>query len=180
MSVWIGPAIVAAVISGLITALGWWASHYSSRRIETSRRSERVKDIQTALRAEMRSHRQRLLLFADGQATQSTSKRIAESDGSGRFTPFVPREVDSFIFVAVAKEVHILPTAVIDPVVLYYRQVHALAQFAEDMRSERFDNLEPARKAEMYADYVSLGVYALQLAEEAIQAIDRSLVDEDQ
>ncbi len=80
-STWIGPAIIAAVISGLITALGWWASQ-------------------------------------------------------------------------------------------------ALAQLADDLRTERFERLEAARKVEIWNDYVALGVYALELAEAAIGAIQHSLDEE--
>jgi len=71
---------------------------------------------------------------------------------------------------------HILPTHVIDPVVYYYRQIATLAQFAEDLRSDRFSKLEAPRKAEMYRDYIAMGEFALKLAEEAIEAIENSSI----
>ena len=56
MAAWIGPAIVVAVISALVTAAGWLVAHRQTMRAEALRRRERVVDVQTALRAEIRSH----------------------------------------------------------------------------------------------------------------------------
>jgi hypothetical protein len=176
MSAWIGPAIIAAVISAIVTAAGWYVTHRSGRQLETDRRRERILDVQTALRAEIRSHQHRLALFATQEELDAIAERIeAANNGETPFTPFIPREVEAFVFDAVVGEVHILPTEVIDPVVLYYRQVKALAQFVDDLRSERFDELEASRKAEMFRDYVAMGVFALELADEAIDAINQSL-----
>ena len=51
----------------------------------------------------------------------------------------------------------------------------ALSAFAEDLRTERFERLERTRKVEMYDDYLDMGVYALDLADDAIDSINRSL-----
>ena len=171
LSPWIGPAIVAAVISAVITAIGWYASHVSSRGLEVVRRREGILDVQTALRAEIRTHRQRLLLF------RNEGKEVAEKIGAAAssrtsFTPFIPREIKPFVFDAVVANIHILPTEVIDPVVYYYAQLASIAQFADDLRSERYQSLEPDRKLKMYEDYVAMGLYALELAEGAIKAIE--------
>ena len=172
-SAWIGSAVVAALISGIITAMGWYASHASSRRLEAARRLERIEDFQTALRAEIRSHRQQLLLFAQAGMVDKVVKRIEDTvNSSSPFTPFIPRDVRSFVFDEVVREIHILPTEVIDPIVYYSRQVEALRLFGEDLRSDRFDRLEPARKVEMYKDYVPMGAYALELATDAVKAIE--------
>ncbi|WP_029353919.1 hypothetical protein [Bosea sp. 117] len=169
MQSWIGPAIIAAVISSLVTVIGWWFNHRHEHRTQVARRQERIRDVQTALRAEIRSHRRRLLLFE-----QATALKEAVGDGPA-FTPFVPSEVRSFLFEAVVTDIPILPVAVIDPVVIYYRQVHALTQFAEDLRADRFASLEWPRKAAMHADYIAMGIYAGTLADEAISAIDAAL-----
>lgn len=57
MSAWIGPAIVAALIGCLTTMLGWSVSFRQLRKLETTRRNEKIIDYQTALRAEIRSYR---------------------------------------------------------------------------------------------------------------------------
>jgi hypothetical protein len=167
ISAWVGPAIVAAVISAIVTAFGWYASHASARRLEAARRSERIQDVQTALRAEIRSQRQRLRLFAEQQ--EKSGDAASEEPG---FTPFVPREAASFVFDAIVSEIHILPTEVIDPVVYYYRQIASLALFAEDLRSDRYASLPADRKAAMAADYIRMGVFAIELADKAIAAIE--------
>jgi hypothetical protein len=69
---------------------------------------------------------------------------------------------------------------VIDPVVLYYRQISALALFAGDLRSERFERLETERKVEMYRDYLAMGAFALELAQTAIRSLDQSISSVDQ
>jgi hypothetical protein len=177
MSAWIGPAIIAAVISAIVTAIGWYAAHASSKRLDASRRRERIKDVQTALLAEIRSHQYRLILFE----TQALVKEApATSEPAKPFSPFIPREGESFVFNAIVREIHILPTAVIDPVVLYYRQISALALFAEDLRSERFERLETERKIEMYRDYLAMGAFALELAQTAIRSLDQSISSVDQ
>jgi hypothetical protein len=173
MSAWIGPAIIAALISAMVTAMGWYASHVSHRRIESARRRERVRDVQIAVRAEIRSHRAWLQSFDTEHLSGDTAARIRSMEG---YTPFVPREIETFVFNAVVAEIHILPSAVIDEIVRYYRQVYVLGRLADDLRSERFSSLEAGRKAEMYEDYIGIGVYALDLADETIEALNASLI----
>ncbi|MDF2619249.1 MAG: hypothetical protein K0S00_1908 [Xanthobacteraceae bacterium] len=175
MQAWIGPAVVAAVISSLVTVIGWWLNHQRERRRDAARRLERIRDVQAALRAEIRSHRERLRLFELNEDNAALLARIEASNDTAPFTPFLPREVDSFVFDAVIGEIHILPVAVIDDVVVYYRQTRSIAQFADDLRSDRFDRLQPERKAQMYRDYLALGRHAALLADRAIAAIDRAL-----
>ena len=52
---WIGPAIVAAVISTLLTGIGWFVSERQAFRREARHRRERVGDMQAALLADMAS-----------------------------------------------------------------------------------------------------------------------------
>lgn len=67
-----------------------------------------------------------------------------------------------------------LPTEVIDPVVLYYDQIFLISQFVEDLRSEQFERLESDRKIEMYRDYTAMLLQAQGLAAQAIEAINAS------
>jgi hypothetical protein len=138
------------------------------------RRRERIRDVQTSLRAEMRSHRRWLESF-DAEKQEGGAAAKLKAGQAGAFDPFVPSEVDTFVFDAIVEDIHILPGRVIDPLILYYRQMKALSAFASDLRTDRFDRLEVARKVEMYDDYLDMGVYALELADDAIESINRSL-----
>lgn len=168
ISAWIGPVIVAAVISSLVTIAGWWAAAKQERGRDRARRAERILDVQTALRAEIRSHRHRLELFRLAEPFNSGGTNSDDAD----FTPFIPREVGNIVFESIVGEIHVLPTHVIDPVILYYRQSSALAQLAEDMKNDRFDRLTATRKQSIYRDYLELGRYALVLADRAIEAME--------
>jgi len=144
-------ALVAAFVSGVITVLGWLASHWSERRLEAKRRAEKVTDVQTALLAEIESNLKRYQeLDLDGHAGEM-NRLIRRSRA---FTPFVPRYVSEIVFEAMIGEVHILPTKTIDDVVAYYKQEYKLRELVEDLRSDRYAGLEPDRKALMYEDYV--------------------------
>jgi hypothetical protein len=137
------------------------------------RRRERIRDVQTSLRAEIRSHRRWLESF-DAEKQEGGAAAKVKGEG-GAFDPFVPSEVATFVFDAILEDIHILPGPVIDPLVLYYRQMKALSAFANDLRNDRFDRLDIGRKIEMYDDYLDMGVYALELADDAVEAINRSL-----
>jgi hypothetical protein len=60
-------------------------------------------------------------------------------------------------------------------VVLFYRQAKSLAGMTEDMREPSYALLPPGRKAQMYRDYIEMGKYALELADDAIAAIELAL-----
>lgn len=176
MEGWLGPALVAALVSGLITALGWFVSFILGTRQEMRRRQERVTDVQTALAAEIRSffaRSQHLDIREHGKNMESWIL----ADGQQN-TPFVPQEPDFPVFRAIAAEIHILPQAVIDPVVLFYTQATTLALFAADLRAERYRSLDPYSKNEMYQDYLGLMDYAYQLADHALKALRKSLANE--
>ena len=53
MNEWIGPAIIAAIVSGIVSAAGWFVNSWQERRLEKGRREEKVHDYQVALRAEI-------------------------------------------------------------------------------------------------------------------------------
>ena len=161
---------IVGVIVGIVL------SNFAARFLESLRRKERIQDVSTAIRAEIRSHRQRLLLFEPATAGEITERILEEAGAGSEYTPFVPAEAPSFVFDAILSEIHILPTEVIDPVIYYYRQTATLKLFAEDLRSDRFSKLEAWRKAEMYRDYIAMGEYALELAEKAVKALEDSSV----
>ena len=111
--------------------------HSQEIRRETAKRLERIRDVQTAILAEIRANP------FHGLDLEKHGALIAEKMNSDpAFIPFVPRQVPTFVIDALIGEIHILPTEVIDPVILYYRQFLAISHFADDLRSERFDRLE--------------------------------------
>ena len=165
-------------IVGVIGALiGVLVANAIKLVLDVRDRAERVRDIQTALRAEIRSHRRALEVFLDDDRRDGVVSLIM---GESQYSPFIPSEVEAFVFKAVLGEIHLLPGAVIDPVVLYYRQWHSLAALASDMRSEAFSALPPQRKAAVYEDYMAMGAYADELARDAAAAINGSLGREEE
>jgi len=172
---WIGSAVVAVVISSLVTIAGWYATHRSERMLEVARRQERIQDIQTALLADIRSTAHRFQ-FADPDRRLAEVLMLIESaPDDPSYAPFVPREPGSLLWPSIAQEVHILPTEVIDTVVLFFSQLETIRYFVDDLRSEQYARLEPARKLAMLQDYVRMIKYLVLLADQAERALAQSL-----
>ncbi|GHD15196.1 hypothetical protein ACFOEZ_16595 [Tianweitania populi] len=175
MEAWIGPALLAAVIAGLVNVAGWYVTYARERRLESERRREKVRDYLTALRAEIRAHNFR---WTKAEADEDLVAMERKLQADPRFTAFVPKEAESIIFPTIARELHILPGDVIDPVVRYQRQLASLAFIVEDLRSTGYAELAADRKLAMYADYIHLRVEAGHLAESTLDAIKASRVVE--
>jgi hypothetical protein len=156
--------IIGALIGILLTNV---LRVYFDRR----NRKERVRDMQTALRAEIRSHRRALEYSDDHTRFADVVTRIETAD----YTPFVTREIDPPIFSAIVGELYVLPSGVIDAVVIFYRQVKSLGGLAEDMRGDTFRSLPAERKAQMYRGYFDLGRFAIELADAALGGIEAAL-----
>jgi hypothetical protein len=169
MSAWIGPAIVAALIGCLTTMVGWSVSYRQLRNLELVKRREKIVDYQTALRAEIRSYRARLSQVDLPVHRDSVVERMRANVS---FTPFVPLEPPHHIFPEIARDIHILPTEVIDPVVVFYSQTSAIAQLTADLRSDAYAKLSTERKIRLYEDYVELLIHAVTLAEQALEQLD--------
>jgi len=172
---WLGPAIIGA----LVTAFGWFVTHRNDRKMNNHRRSEKVRDCKIALRAEISCHLPRWAMKNADRHVEEMSNRIRK--GSTRkppFTPFVPKETPNPAFNTIVNEIQILPGDVIEPVIRYYQQVDVITQLAEDMRSDRYEGLEPDRKADIYSDFIELRLEAGRLATEAIEALEHSRDDE--
>jgi len=88
------------------------------------------------------------------------------------FTPFLPLEPPMLIFSEIVKEIYILPTEIIDAVVLFYAHVATIAQLTVDLKSERFNGLPRERKARFYLDYYSLLLFTRELADEALDILE--------
>jgi hypothetical protein len=172
MNTWIGPALIAAVISSLVTAIGWLVNYRTSLGLEKERRLEKVRDFQIALRAEVRSELPHLreVDFAANFAKIET--RYSErKDYSVLVTSMVPHVV----FDTLVKEIYLLPEPVIDPVILYARQRQIVDQFASDMRLDSFRHTSQAHQLEMYKNYLDLMTHMRRLAQEALAALETGL-----
>jgi hypothetical protein len=148
---YLDTAIIATVVSAAVTALGWFASHWSTQRIETRRRIEKIIDVQWALLAEIESNLQRYAEIDLDDHLDEMERRIRSRQG---FTPFVPRFATEIVFEAFISDIHILPTETIRDVVSYYKQEYKLRELVEDLRSDKVRALERDRKALLYSDYV--------------------------
>lgn len=151
MGNFLDTAIIATVVSAAVTALGWFATHWSTQRIEAKRRIEKIIDVQWALLAEIESNLQRYAEIDLDEHLADMEKRIR---GRGRFTPFVPRFATEIVFEAFISDIHILPTETIRDVVSYYKQEYKLRELVDDLRSDKVHSLERDRKALLYSDYV--------------------------
>jgi hypothetical protein len=171
----IQSAVIAVVISSLVTIAGWYATHRSERMLEAARRQERIQDFQTALLADIRSTGSRFANVDYDRHLDDVIARIEQAPDDPPYTPFVPREPGSLLWPSIAQEVHILPTEVIDRVVLFFSQLETIRHFVEDLRSEQFSQLEKPRKVAMYRDYVGMCRLASRQAVEAQDALRAGL-----
>jgi hypothetical protein len=172
MNTWIGPAIVAAVISSLVTAVGWLVNYRTSLGLEKERRLEKVRDFQIALRAEIRSELHHLNEANLAAYLKTVEEKYAQSKTYSAFTPRLARHA---VYESLIGLIYVLPESVIDPIILYARQRELLDQFAADMRTERFERLGQERQLDMCRDYIEASRYLRQLAGDALASIDASL-----
>lgn len=174
MKSWLSTAIIAVIISSIVTAAGWFVNFRNSLRIEKEKRREKVRDFQIALRAEIRSELHHLNTERLKEDLAAVEARYAASKTYSVFVLGIARHV---VFENLIKELHLLPEEVIDPVIIYYRQRQLIEQAGLDLRSERFGKCSQAQQLEMYRDYIALLLYLKTLAEDAVKAIRSALND---
>jgi len=172
MEAWVGPAIVAAFISGLVSLIVVQLNFRQSRHIERLRRDEKVRDFQIALQAEIASELLNLQVADRSEFLATVRDAYAANPG---FSPVIPRMARNVVFETVVKEIHILPGAVIAPVVHYARLRQTLEQFVDDLRADSFRALTPDRQLLMYSDYLAMLDRVEALAENARAALGKSL-----
>jgi hypothetical protein len=153
LEAWVGPAIVAAFISGLVSLVLVQLNFRQGRQVEQARRDEKVRDFQIAIRAEIRSELRNLVQH-DLAAQLGHVKARYERDPT--YSVSVPRPVRQSVFEALVREIHVLPETVIDPVVLYARQRNAIDSIVEDMRAPGFSALSREQQLAMYEDYLRM------------------------
>ena len=114
-------------------------------------------------------------MAACGSPWRCCSGLAARFAADPSYSPVVPRLASNVVFEAIVKEVHVLPAAVIAPVIHYARLRQTLEQFVEDMRAESFRRLPSERQLTMYSDYIATYDRLEALAQNAVAALDASL-----
>ncbi|NOR61605.1 MAG: hypothetical protein GQ535_03805 [Rhodobacteraceae bacterium] len=162
MEAWIGPAIIATIFSAVFSVLR--ENHFSGKR-----RHERVQDIQIALLAEIRAYVAVLLRDKLDEFEATMIKRMVDDL---TFVPFILREKNDMVFKSILPDIHVLPESSIDPVVVYYSQIVAIAEMAHDMRSNVFAELSVDRRIDIYSNFIAMKKEAVILGKEAECMLD--------
>jgi type II secretory pathway pseudopilin PulG len=151
-------AVVGVVLTGLVATFAYSFNKNVDRRVQAALRAEKTRDLQGAVRAEARAHWYELDSFGSFEAltTQMVEKIEANRWTKPAFTPFIIRQAESVVFEAIERDIAILDHEVIQAVINYYRQLGLAAQFAEDLRSDRFQDLPADRKIEMVRSYFAM------------------------
>lgn len=166
MEQWIGPAIIAAVVTAFFALLRDAAG-------DRRRRHERMRDVEAALAAEIRAYV--AVLERDDLERYGAvigAKILAGPDGVEGYFPFIPLENNDSIFTALISDVAMLPPTVIDWTAIYYQQVRAIAILAEDLRSDAVTRLAAERKAQLYETYISMKMESLAQGRDAVELLD--------
>nr|WP_295463735.1 hypothetical protein [Mesorhizobium sp.] len=173
MEAWVGPAIVAAFISGLVSLVVVQLNFRQERRADRLRREEKIRDFQIALRAEIRSELKHLSSFDLDQVYAEIADQYANDES---YSVTLPRLAQHIVFNAIVTEIHILPESVIDPVVLYVRQRQVVESMTEDIRDAQFRLLSRDRQLAMYRDYLGLWKVWRDFAEKAERALQAGAI----
>lgn len=168
----LGLAIVAAVISGLVSLVVVQLDFRQERKAERLRREEKVRDFQIALGAEIASD---LLNMKDVDRAHVLAEMSAAFAADPGYAPVAPRIARNLVFDAIVPEIHILPGRVITPVVHYARLRQTLEHFVEDLRSDTYKGLSTERRLLVYSDYLSTYDRLQARAEAAAQTLNDSL-----
>ena len=164
----LSPQVAQAIIAGLFLAIGWWVNGAQNRRRDAMLRAERVRDVQRAVFAEIRAY---LAMLRRGDLEAEAEAVSARIKDDPSYFPIIPTESNDAIFRAIIAEIHVLPRDTIDPIVLYYRQLHAIDAMIADLRmlDGREDRRE--RAAAMAVELMRLKTEAQFLGEDALAAI---------
>lgn len=171
---WIGPAIIAAAISALITVSGWILSGRREIAAERRRRAERRDDVQTALMAEIQ-HYVDILSNPEFDLNEVWESVVSDMEDDPNYVPLVPSECNDTVFRSILPEVHVLPAETIQPVVRYYNQVFAIDAMIADLRGNGFAQATQDQRIKMYTDYVSMKIEARLQGLQAVEALGTSL-----
>lgn len=172
MDLWVGPAIIAALVSALVSAMGWFVTSWQNQRLDALRRHEKVRDYQVALRAEIASD---LLSLEVGNRPQMLAAVAEALARDATYRPFVPRRARNLVFEQVVKEIHVLPGSLIGAVIAYERLRQSIEYFVDDLRAA--EDLPAERRLVMLTDYFDMLDRLEALAARAVAALDASLLN---
>lgn len=163
--------IIAALIGAAVVAIGWLINQRRELSGARRRRRERMIDIQTALRAEIKA-----LVEApqNRDLAGSLERGLARFDAEtpeAPYLPFIPHEKHDTVFQAMVGDIPVLPTATVEPVILYYNQQVAIGMMAQDLRSETFTTLDRERRRSMLKRYMEMKMEAMRMGRIAIDAL---------
>lgn len=155
-----------AIIAGIVIAAGWLTTAIFTELGKAEDKAERQRDYHKALYAEIGN-------FVATLSADDGTETLARMRNDADFVPFVPREHNDHIFDAIVDEVDVLPRQTIDAVVAYYSLTKAVSTLADDMRGERFQELEQDRRVLIYSDYLEMRAQALATGQFALLLIQR-------
>ena len=176
MELWVGPAIIAALVSALVSAAGWFVSSWQALRLDERRRDEKVHDFQIALRAEIHSD---LLTMVVADRAAFLEEIAARYRADLNYSVVVAHLARNVVFESIVGQIHLLPAEVISPVIHYARLRQTIESFIDDLRASSFSQLSAERQLTMYSDYLDMTGRLEALAQNAIAAIDLSLNSQD-
>jgi hypothetical protein len=173
VDLWVGPAIIAALVSALVSALGWFVTSWQTLRLEARRRAEKVRDFQVALRAEIASDLLNLQVTGDrAPMLEAVTAAFANDEN---YQPFVPQLAENVVFAQIVREIHVLPGDVIASVVAYAGLRQSAEHFIADLRTASKDRLPAKRQLLMMSDYFEMLGRLEMLAAKAVQMLDASI-----
>ena len=165
----IDPRVQQALVGGAFLALGWVVTAWAGRRAAAVARTERVRDLQRALLAEIGTSLANL--GSERRIAEETGAILKRMRGDPGFVPFIPRERPHAVYAAALEDIALLPGVTVEPIVAYYAQAAALAALAEDMRAPAFARLAPERRLRVYEDYAEMKRQALLFGKAAVHLI---------
>lgn len=169
---YLSPQAQQAVIAGLFIAAGWWVVAWQNHKRDARHRASRVRDVQRALYAEIRAYLASLRRDDVGEYGARMAEKILTEPG---YFPVIPTEHNNAIFRAIVGEIHVLPRDTVDPIVLYYSQLNAISALIDDLRELDVAKIGPERAANIYRDYISMKLEALELGDHAMAAIRKNI-----
>jgi hypothetical protein len=152
-----------AAIAAMVVASGWVVSFLLQEYRRADERDERIRDMHRAIYADVTSYLEALESTAVlERQCRDFLKRLAED---ATYVPVLSPPRRSQMFTALSGQVHVLPRATIDLIVVFYSQLETTAEFVTNMNTDRFASLSADRRKLAYEDYFAMLRYAFDLGE---------------
>ena len=158
-----------ALIAGLVIATGWLTTAIFAEVGKARSRAERLRDYHKAIYAEIGNNL--ATLQSEAAIDAHAGETIGKMEADGAYVPFIPRVHADPVYGAIIGSIDILPRQTIDAIVAYYSLIRAIADMADDMRSDDFRAMPQARRIAMYRDYSDMKKQALLFGRHALALI---------